>query len=69
MYLHFLWRGGSGKIWVINQDLSPLPPPRYLNNEQSLRRTTIKSRKSSKFGLIRPRTAELSALERINKFP
>ena len=61
---------GSGKICrVINQDLSPLPPPRYLNNEQSLRRTTIKSRKSSKFGLIRPRTAVLSALERMNKFP
>ena len=25
MYLHFLWRG-SGKIWVMNQDLSRPPP-------------------------------------------
>ena len=33
------------------------------------RRTTIKSRKSSKFGSVRPHTAELAALERLKKFP
>ena len=33
-----------------------------------VRRTTIKSRTSSNFGQIRPRTAELAALERLKKF-
>ena len=32
-------------------------------------RTTIISWMSSNFGQIRPRTAELSALERLKKFP
>ena len=32
-------------------------------------RTIIKSRMSSKFGPIRPRTAELAALERLKKIP
>ena len=32
-------------------------------------RTTIISRTSSKLGQIRPRTAELTALERLKKFP
>ena len=32
-------------------------------------RTTIISRTSSNFGQIRPRTAELAALDRIEKFP
>ena len=34
-----------------------------------VRRTTIISRKSSNFSQIRPRTAELAALERLKKFP
>ena len=34
-----------------------------------VRRTTIISRASSNFGQIRPRTAELAALDRIEKFP
>ena len=34
-----------------------------------VRRTTIKSRQSSKFDQIGPRTAELSALERLEKIP
>ena len=34
-----------------------------------VRRTTIISRTSSNFGQIRPRTAELAALDRIEKFP
>ena len=34
-----------------------------------VRRTTIISRTSSNFGQIRPRTAELAALERLKKFP
>ena len=34
-----------------------------------VRRTTIKSRPSSKFDEIGPRTAELAALERLEKFP
>ena len=32
-------------------------------------RTTVKSWTSSKFGQIRPRTAELAALERLEKSP
>ena len=32
-------------------------------------RTAIKARMSSKFGEIRPRTVELAALERLEKFP
>ena len=32
-------------------------------------RTSIISRTSSNFGQIRPRTAELAALERLKKFP
>ena len=32
-------------------------------------RTTIISRSSSNLGQIRPRTAELAALERLEKFP
>ena len=34
-----------------------------------VRRTTIKSRPSSKFDQIGPRTAELAALERLEKSP
>ena len=34
-----------------------------------VRRTTIISRTSSNFGQIRPKTAELAALDRIEKFP
>ena len=34
-----------------------------------VRRTTIEFRPSSKFGQIRPRTAELAALERLEKNP
>ena len=34
-----------------------------------VRRTTIISRTSSKFGSIRPHTAELAALERLKKMP
>ena len=34
-----------------------------------VRRTTIISRTSLNFGQIRPRTAELDALDRIKKFP
>ena len=34
-----------------------------------VRRTTIIYRMSSNFGLIRPRTAELAALERLKNFP
>ena len=34
-----------------------------------VRRTTIKSRLSSKFDLTGPRTAELAALERLEKSP
>ena len=36
---------------------------------QVTRTTSIKSRMSSKFGTIRPHTAELAALERLKKFP
>ena len=32
-------------------------------------RTTIKSRMDSKFGMIRPRTLELAALDRLKKSP
>ena len=34
-----------------------------------LKRTSITSRRSSKFGQIGPRTAELAALERMKKIP
>ena len=34
-----------------------------------VRRTTLISRTSSNFSQIRPRTAELAALERLKKFP
>ena len=34
-----------------------------------LKRTSIKSRTRSKFGQIEPRTAELAALERLEKSP
>ena len=34
-----------------------------------VRRTTIISQRSSKFGMIRPHTAELAALERLKKNP
>ena len=48
------------------------PAPLFLIGSSSflqVRRTTIKSRPSSKFDLIGPRTAELAALDRIEKFP
>ena len=48
------------------------PAPLLLIGSSSflqVRRTTIKSRPSSKFDLIGPRTAELAALERLEKFP
>ena len=46
--------------------------PLFLIGSTSLlqvRRTTIMSWTSSKFGQIGPRTAELAALERLEKFP
>ena len=48
------------------------PAPLFLIGSSSfsqVRRTTIKSRPSSKFDLIGPRTAELAALERLEKSP
>ena len=48
------------------------PAPQILIGSSSflqVRRTTIKSRPSSKFDLIGPRTAALSALERLEKSP
>ena len=48
------------------------PAPLFLIGSSSywqVRRTTIKSRPSSKFDLIGPRTEELAALERLEKSP
>ena len=48
------------------------PAPLFLIRSSSflqVRRTTIKSRPSSKFDLIGPRTAELAALEHLEKSP
>ena len=48
------------------------PAPLFLIGSSSflyVRRTTIKSRPSSKFDLIEPRTVELAALERLEKSP
>ena len=48
------------------------PAPLFLIRSSSflqVRRTTIKSRPSLKFDLIRPRTAELAALECLEKSP
>ena len=48
------------------------PAPLFLVGSSSflqVRRTAIKSRPSSKFDLIGPRTAELAALERLEKSP
>ena len=48
------------------------PAPLFLIGSSSIlqvKRTTIKSRPSSKFDLIGPRTAELAALERLEKSP
>ena len=48
------------------------PAPLFLIGSSSflqVRRTTIKSRLSSKFDLIIPRTVELAALERLEKSP
>ena len=48
------------------------PAPLFLIGSSSflqVRRTIIKSRPSSKFDLIGPRTAELATLERLEKSP
>ena len=48
------------------------PAPLFLIGSSSflqVRRTTIKSRPSSKFDLIGPRTARFAALERLEKSP
>ena len=48
------------------------PAPLFLIGSSSflqVRRTTTKSRPSSKFDLIGPRTAELAAIERLEKSP
>ena len=51
--------------------VSTLAPSFLIGSSSYLqvRRTTIISRKSSNFSQIRPRTAELAALERLKKFP
>ena len=49
-----------------------IPAPLFLIGSSSflqVRRTTIKTRPSSKFDLIGPRTAELAALVRLKKSP
>ena len=51
--------------------VSTLAPSFLIGSSSFLQviRTTITSRKSSKFGQIGPRTAELAALERLEKSP
>ena len=51
--------------------VSTLAPPFLIGSSSYLQvtRTTITSRTSSKFGQIGPRTTELAALERLEKFP
>ena len=48
---------------------TPAPPFLIRSSFLQVRRTTIKSRQSSKIDLIGPRTAELAALERLEKSP
>ena len=62
-----LWASEKLMYYVVNT-----PAPLFLIGSSSflqVRRTTIKSRPSSKFDLIGPRTAELAALERLEKSP
>ena len=51
--------------------VSTLAPSFLIGSSSYLQvtRTSIISRTSSNFGQIRPRTAELAALERLKKFP
>ena len=51
--------------------MSTLAPSFLIGSSSYLQvtRTSIRSRTSSKFGQIGPRTAELAALERFEKFP
>ena len=51
--------------------VSTLAPSFLIGSSSYLQvtRTSIISRTSSKFGQIGPRTAELAALERLEKFP
>ena len=51
--------------------VSTLAPPFLIRSSSFLQvwRTTIISRTSLKFGMIRPRTVELAALERLKKIP
>ena len=53
-----------------NQTLSLFAPSILIvsSSFMQVRRTTIISRMSSKFGTIWPRTADLAALERLKKF-
>ena len=51
--------------------VTPLAPSFLIGSSSFLQviRTTIKSRRSSKFGQIGPQNAELDATERLEKFP
>ena len=51
--------------------VSTLAPSFLIRSSSFLQvwRTTIVTRRSLKFGMIRTRTAELAALERLKKFP
>ena len=66
--LSVFWNDLSDSLLLLN--LSRTQP--FLVGSSSylqVTRTSITSRKSSKFGQIRPRTAELAALERLEKSP
>ena len=56
---------------LMHNVVSTLAPSFLIRSSSYLQvmRTSITSRTSSKFGQIRPRTAELAALERMEKSP
>ena len=64
-----IWPCASEKL--IYNVVSTLAPVFLIRSSSYLQvtRTFISSRRSSKFGQIEPRTAELAALERLEKSP
>ena len=62
---------GNHRVIMGENVVSTLAPSFLIRSSSYLQvtRTFITSRKSSKFGQIGPRTAELAALERMKKIP
>ena len=60
---------GNHRVIMGKKVVSTLAPSFLIISSSYLQVTSITSRTSSKFGQIRPRTAELAALERMKKIP